>query len=220
MAGLLAVLGFAASTQVQVRGSDESFASYRQEDLLALVDGLDGSIARSRSELSRLRETGSELRADVRDDELLAARAEDRTAPLRIIAGAEPVTGPGLRMTIADPDGEVGFDLVVDLVQDLRTGGATAIELNDAVRVGGDTWFSGLGGGITADGTELGRPYVIDVVGPPISMAAQLAFPSGGADRIRREGGEIVYDQLDEVRVDSVRPLQPQPLTTPTGPVL
>lgn len=217
--GLLALLGLAVSTQVQQRGNDESLAAYREGDLISLVDGLDGSIDRSRAELTRLRTTGQQLRQGTVDDELAAARAQDRTEPLELLAGTEPVRGPGLRITIADPEGDVGFDLVVDLVHDLRGAGADAIEIDDRVRLGADSWVSGLGGGITVDGTQVSRPYVVEVVGEPATLAGALAFPRGGADRMRSAGARVTYERVT-VDAASVRELPDQPRTEPTGPAL
>lgn len=217
--GLLALLGLAVTTQLQERGDDRTFATYREADLLALVDGLDGSIRRNRAELARLRTTRDQLSSDLEDDRLVTARAEERTAPLEILAGLEPVTGPGLRITIEDTEGVVGFDLMIDLVEDLRGAGADAIELDDRVRLGGDSWFSGLGGGITADGTDLERPYVLEVAGQPASLAGALGFPRGGADRMRRAGATVTYEQAT-VEVTSVRRLPDQPNAEPTGPAL
>ncbi len=219
VAGLLAVLGLAVTTQVQFRGGDESYESYREADLLSLVDGLDGSIRRSRAELARLRQVREQLRSDLADDELRTAQARDRIGPLQILQGLEPVRGPGVRVTIGDPDGVVGFDLVVDLVQDLRAAGATAIEFDDTARLGAESWISGLGGGITVDGTEVDRPYVIDVVGDPASLAGALDFPRGGADRMRRAGADVTFEQ-DTVAVTSTRRLPEQPTAEPTGPAL
>ncbi len=220
VAGLLALLGLAVATQVQTRGGDESLEAYREEDLIALVDGLDGSIRRTRAELARVRATRQQLREGLAEDELVASRAEERAAPLERLAGLEPVRGPGLRITIADPAGEVGFDLVVDLLQDLRAAGADAIEVDDRVRLGTDSWVSGLGGGITVDGADIPRPYRLEVVGEPATLAGALAFPRGGADRMRDQGARVTYEEAASLDVSTVRDLPAQPRAEPTGPAL
>lgn len=219
VACLLALVGIAVATQVQLRDENESLTAYRQQDLIALVDGLDGSIRRTRAELARLRTTRQQLREDLADDELVAAQAEERTEPMERLDGLEPMRGAGLRITIGDPEGEVGFDLVVDLLQDLRAAGADAIEIDDRVRLGADSWVSGLGGGIIVDGTDIPRPYVIEVVGEPATLAGALAFPRGGADRMRLEGATVEYEQVT-VDATAVRPLPDQPQAEPTGPAL
>lgn len=217
--GLLALLGLAVATQVHERGADTSFAAYREEDLLSLVDAIDGGIRRGRADLARLRTARAELRADLAEARLQTAQARDRTAPLEVLAGTEPVTGPGLRITIEDPDGAVDFDLVLAMVEDLRGAGADAIEFDDAVRIGGDSWISGSGSPIVVDGTEVPRPYDIDVVGAPATLAGALSFPRSGADDMRRLGASVTYER-GTVDVTSVRDLPVQPNTEPTGPAL
>lgn len=219
VAGLLVLLGLAVTIGVQERGGDAGYASYREDDLLTLVDGLDASITRSRAELARLRTTRDQLRTDLAADRLAAAQAEERAAPLEVLAGLEPVRGSGLRIVVEDPTGQVGFDLVVDLVEDLRAAGADALEVNDRVRLGADSWFSGLGGELTVDGTAVERPYVLEAVGQPASLAGALGFPRGGADRMRRAGAEVTYEQAT-VDITTVHELPAQPNAEPTGPAL
>ena len=54
---------------------------------------------------------------------------------LRILTGTVAATGPGVTLTIDDPDGSVTAATLLDGVEELRDAGAEAIEINDSVRV-------------------------------------------------------------------------------------
>ena len=68
-----------------------------------------------------------------------SGRALDRGAgsgPRRspVLNGSVPATGPGLRVTVQDPEGGVTAGVLLDAIQELRGAGAEAIEV-DGVRV-------------------------------------------------------------------------------------
>ena len=56
-----------------------------------------------------------------------------------------PATGPGIELTISDPNGKVGPDVLLDALQELRDAGAEAVEISSldgpAVRVVASTSF-------------------------------------------------------------------------------
>lgn len=219
-AGLLAVLGLALMAQVQTRQDDDSLAGYREEDLLSLVTGLSGGIRRSEQDLAELRTSQAVLRASIAEARTTEDRAEERTAPMSVLAGRSPAAGEGLVVRVEDPEGQVASELLLDLVEDLRTAGASAIEINDEVRVGAGSWFAGEAGAVVVDDTELERPYVIDVLGRPDVLRGALAFPQGGADRMEEKGAAVTAGAPEVVEVTSTRPLPPLQHADPTGPLL
>lgn len=219
-AGLLAVLGLALMAQVQTRGADETFAGYREDDLLSLVTGLNGSIARSAQDLAELRRSQDQLREGIAEATVTQERAQQRIGPMSVLAGGEPAAGEGLVVRVEDPEGQVPSELLLDLVEDLRTAGASAIEINDRVRIGASSWFAGEAGAVVVDATELERPYVIDVVGRSGVLEGALAFPQGGADRMEEVGAIITAEAPEVVEVGSTRPLPPLQHGDPTGPTL
>ena len=58
-----------------------------------------------------------------------------------MLAGTVPVTGPGLVVTVEDPNGSVTYDTLIDIVQELRDAGAEAVAVND-IRIGVATAFA------------------------------------------------------------------------------
>ena len=130
VAVLLAALGFAAVTQVRSNGDDNTYAGYREQDLIDLLSGLAGASERSESEISRLETTLADLQSSTRSREAALAQAQKEAETLNILAGLVAVSGPGVRITIDDPDGSVGIDLLLDAIQELRTAGAEAMQFN------------------------------------------------------------------------------------------
>ncbi len=201
---LLAIVGFAAMTQVQSNERDDTYSSLRQSDLIRVLDGLAGTSQRAEDEIDRLRQTRDDLRTSTSSRQAALEQARQEASTLSILAGTVPTVGPGVRITITDDRGEIQDDTILDVIQELRAAGAEAMEFNDKVRVIAQTSVEDTGAGIAVDGEVLDAPYVIDVIGEPTTLAGSLDFAPGPVDRVRDEGGTINFEEPDEVRIDSV----------------
>lgn len=201
VAVLLAAVGFGAVTQVNATEEDDSYTGYRQQDLIDVLSGLAGASERARSEIARLEESRSDLldRSESRRSALEQAQEESDT--LAILAGLVPVRGPGVRIEI---DGTVSIDSMLDLVQELRSAGAEALEVNDRVRLVAQSSFEATEAGLVVDGELLGPPYVLEAIGEPSGLRGALSFPGGPEDSLEDDGATIVVEQLESVEVDSV----------------
>lgn len=204
VAVLLAVLGYAAVTQVRFTQVDDTYASLREQDLIALLKGLDTQSQRAESELARLERTRDDLRSDTGAREVALAQAEQQANALAIMAGLVPVTGPGIRITITETEGAVDVDSMVDMVQELRTAGAEAIAFNEEVRVVAQTSFEDAVGGISIDGQLVTSPYVVDVIGDPDTLAGAVDFPKGPRDQFEDQGATVEIDPRARVDVEAV----------------
>ena len=219
VAVLLAVLGFAAVTQVRSNDRDDSYAGKREQDLIDLLNALAGTSQRSQNEINRLEATRANLQNSSNSRQAALSQAQKDVATLNILAGLVKATGPGLRVTIDDPEGVVDVDTILDTIEELRTAGAEAIEFNDTVRVIAQTSFDDGVGGTVIDGTLVAPPYVIDVIGDPHALETAMTFLLGPQDDVENEGGTLTMKELDDVEVDAVRqPVRPefaQPGATP-----
>ncbi|MBA2952667.1 DUF881 domain-containing protein [Nocardioides sp. MAH-18] len=204
VAVLLALVGYAAVTQVRFTNVDDTYASLREQDLIALLKGLDTQSQRAESELARLRRTRDDLRSDTGAREVALAQAEKQVDALAIMAGLVPVTGPGVRITITETDGSIDVDSVVDMVQELRTAGAEAIQFNEEVRVVAQTSFEDAVGGIAVDGQVVTSPYVVDVIGEPDGLEGAVVFPKGPRDQFEDQGATVTVDKRARVDIEAV----------------
>jgi uncharacterized protein YlxW (UPF0749 family) len=208
---LLAVLGFAAVVQVRDTEQDNTYEGLREQDLIEILNALTGTAERARRERDRLEQTRDELRSENTSREAALAQTQERARNLNILAGLVPVTGPGIRITIDEGTGPVSVGSLLDIVQEMRTADAEAIEFNNEVRVVAQSSFDLAVGGIELDGYLLEPPYVIEVIGDPHSLSGGLTFASGPIETLEQyDGATVEVEELDSIDIESVRePLRP-----------
>lgn len=201
---LAALLGFAMVAQVQETRSS-GLENLRQEDLVALLDGVNQQSLKLSKEVDHLTRTKTQLQSSGGDQAALQA-ATDRLRTLGILAGTLPATGPGIRMTIQDPKNVVQPSDVLNAVEELRDAGAEAIQLG-SVRIVADSYFTASGsGGLLADGQPVPAPYVITAIGDPHTMATAMAIPGGVVDALKQLGATPSVKSADRVDVTALRP--------------
>jgi uncharacterized protein YlxW (UPF0749 family) len=211
VAVLLALLGYAAVTQVRFTNVDDTYASLREQDLIDLLNGLTDTSQRAESEIARLERTRDDLRSSTGAREAALAQFQQQATNLSIMAGLVPVTGPGIRITVTETDGPVNVDTMVDMVQELRTASAEAIQINEQVRVVAQTSFEDAVGGIKVGGELVTSPYVIDVIGDPETLHGAVDFPNGPRDGFEGDGATVAVDELASLDIEAVvKPRKPE----------
>jgi uncharacterized protein YlxW (UPF0749 family) len=206
VAVLLAIVGFAAMTQVRANQHDDTFQGRRDQDLIDMLNGLAGTSQRAQAEITRLENTRADLLSSSSAREAALEQAREQADTLEILAGTVPVTGPGIRITIEEVDGPVDIDSMLDTVQELRTAGAEAMQFNGKVRVVAETSFEDGVGGIVVDGQRLEAPYVIDVIGEPATLSGGLVFAQGPIDQLEDDGATVDVVELQSLDIESVVP--------------
>ena len=218
---LLAGLGFAAVVQVRSTQTDGPLATARQEDLVQILDELSNRNDRLRAEVSALESSRSELASG--QDAAALEEARRRAQLLGVLAGTVPARGPGLLLTITDPQGLVTADVLLDTLEELRAAGAEAVQVEGpvdlsvdpsrasvgaSVRVAASTAFvGGEQGGVVVDGTQLYAPYRFVVVGDPETLASAVGIPGGVVANVEQRGGVALVEPRDEVEVGALRRL-------------
>jgi uncharacterized protein YlxW (UPF0749 family) len=210
---LLAVVGFASVVQVQATERDDDYEGMREEDLVQLLNSLSGASQRAENEIAELEQTRSSLRSDTDSRQAALEQARERASVLGILAGTLPAVGPGIVVTVKDPEGNVGIDQMLNGLEELRDAGAEAIELNDSVRVVAQTALEDGQNGIVVDETELTPPYTVEVIGDPHTLAEALNIYSGFVDDIEGPdiGGSVTIEETTSVEVATLtEPLDPE----------
>ena len=180
-------------------------------DLNAEADALQGEIAELRIQLS-------DLRRSSQDESAAAEAADEQLRSLQVLAGTTPVQGPGVLVTVTDPNGSLTYDTLIDVVQELRDAGAEAVAVND-IRIGVATAFAERDQRITVDGTPLTTPYRIAAIGQPATLDGGLKIPGGAVDAISTiRGVDVEVARRVEVSLpalsrppqfDAARPVRP-----------
>lgn len=207
---LLAVLGFAAAVQVSEVDSDDAYSGTRREDLVQLLQSLSVAQDRAAGRLADLEETRDALQLSTEQRQAALLESQERLDSLRLLSGQVAAVGPGVRITIDDPDGTVGAATLLNAVEELRDSGAEAIEVNEAARVVAQTWFGDgpdpADASLVVDSRTVSAPYVVEVIGDPATLAEATAFPGGLTDEAEALGGTVSVVTSDELRVESLAP--------------
>lgn len=204
VAVLLAVVGFAGITQMRTTAEDDTYSGYREQDLIDLLTGLAGTTQRAEAEISRLEDIRDDLRSSTTARTAAIEEARREARALEVLAGTVAVTGPGIRVTIEEDRGTVRASAVVDMIQELRSAGAEAIEINDQVRLVAGSWAVQAGDGIEVDGVQLSPPYVVEAIGTATTLDGAMSFPDGPTQTFERDGAATVdVDEVDQLEIAS-----------------
>lgn len=206
IAVLFVLLGFAMAVQVRAHQSARSFETARPDELVGVLDSLSQRSERLRAELQELRQTKRQVESGYRKRQALVQSARQRAETLGLLAGTLPATGPGIELTIDDPEGRVGATLLLDALQELRDAGAEVIQIGD-VRVVASTHFVNPpdGRGIVVNGRTLRPPYRLLAIGDPSTMSAALGIPGGVLESLSGLGAQATVVERDDIEVTALR---------------
>ncbi len=211
VAVLVGVLAFAAVTQARITGQDDTYAGLRQSELIQALNGLQSASRKAERDIADLEATRNRLRSSTQRRTTALDQATQEVKTLGVLAGTVPATGPGIRITVQDPRGDLTLNHLLDGVEELRNAGVEAIEINDKVRVIAQTSFEDVSGGVQVDGVVLKPPYVIDAIGNADTLAGALQFQEGFIDDVTLDGGSVKVTKPDKINVTVTRtPARPR----------
>lgn len=207
---LLAVVGFASVAQVQANGRDDDYEGMREEDLVQLLNSLASASQRAENDIAQLEQTRASLRSDTDARQAALSQARGRAEVLGILAGTLPAVGPGIVVTVKDPQRNVGIDQMLNGIEELRNAGGEAIEINDAVRVVAQTELEDGEQGIIVDGTQLAPPYTLEVIGDPHTLSTALNIRGGFVQDIEDStiGGDVTIEEASQVEVATLAEME------------
>ncbi len=199
---LTLVLGFAIATQIR-QNSVSGLANLRQDELVRVLDDVNQRAARLDQQVRELESQRETLNSGANTTAAAVAQAQRRLDQLSVLAGTVPVQGPGIKLTIADPNSGVKAPLLLDVLQELRDAGAEVIQVG-AVRVVAESAFSDAGSSVTLDGQTLPRPFVILAIGDAQTLGSAMNIPGGIVNTVSRAGGTATVEQLPRVNIDAL----------------
>lgn len=202
---LLFVLGLGLAIQVRSTSDSGALRGARQEDLVRILTELDNRTQRLQDEKRRLETQRSELETSSNQAEEARKQTEQKAQQLGVLAGTVAAQGPGINLTIADPQGGLEADKLLDTLQELRAAGAEAIQIND-VRVVADTYFTQGSDGIEIDGRKVAQPYRFKVIGNPQDLEPALNIPGGVVQTLKKEQATAEVVRSEKIVVDALRP--------------
>jgi len=212
---LLGLLGFALAVQVRSNTSTSGLSAARQEDLVRILDDLSSREERLRRQIAELEAARTRLSSAGDRSTTALEEARKRSTALGILAGTVAAQGPGIRLTLADPERRLGPEDLLDAVEELRAAGAEAIQVGP-VRIGLDSAFTAADRGIAVDGVTLAAPYAILAVGDPPTLSTAMEIPGGVSDTARRARGDARIEQQDRVVIRALRGIRAPRYSEPT----
>ena len=199
IAAVTFLLGVLVVVQLRTQASSAAFAGLSSQDLTVLVANLDDRNDQLRTEVATLeRELGvlsqNTQRGDVSLDEL---RADLRR--VRLYAGIDPATGPGVTITVRGPIDGPGIE---DLVNELRNAGAEAMALDDVRLVPGVVAI-GPAGSVMLGSDALADPFTLSAIGAPDKLTGSLTRPGGIIAQLSATQPEVSVEvtPLDRIAV-------------------
>lgn len=211
---LTLLLGFAIAVQVHANSSSDSLSGLRETDLIGILDNQNARGDRLRQQITELEQTLRRLQDSGDRNAAARQQAEQDAAALGILLGTLPATGPGVKVTITDPDRKLTAEDLLDVVEELRGAGAEAIQFGP-VRVSTSTSFTTSGGAIAIDGNVLTGPYTVFAIGDSKTLDTALNIPGGVAAATRAAGGDLVVDERDVVTITVIRSLSTPKYASP-----
>jgi uncharacterized protein YlxW (UPF0749 family) len=200
---LLALVGFGAVTTVRANVDDATYSGYRQQDLIDLLSGLAGTSQRAQDQLDKLDRTRQQLLNATSQRQAAVNQAQEQLSTLQVLAGTVPVTGPGITVTITQVTEYVNVDHFLDLIEELRSNGAEALEVNGHRIVAQTSFDQTTGHILTLDGERLTAPYVLRAIGEPTTLAAAITFTRGPEYELSQDGARVDIVQSQSLTIHS-----------------
>jgi uncharacterized protein YlxW (UPF0749 family) len=209
-----AVAGLLFATSAQTADGTDLRATGRT-DLADVIRNQTFAVKRQAAAVQRLQAEVDRLTAQSSPDSAAVSKVRRQADSLAPLVGTQPVTGPGLRVTLDDakrtaaslPDGFTADDIVVhqqdvqSVVNALWAGGAEAMMLQDQ-RVISTSAVRCVGNTLILQGRVYSPPYVITAVGDVQRMRRSLQ--SDPSLVIYRQYADLLglrYDVEDKARV-------------------
>jgi uncharacterized protein YlxW (UPF0749 family) len=210
VAALLCVLGYAAVVQVQTNTEDSTYAGLREQELIDILSGLAGTTQKAQEQIEELEGTRDELEDQTLQQQTALQRAEEQVDTLRVIAGTVPVSGPGITIEIDPGADPLRLTALLDLIEELRTSGAEAMEIEgadgEAVRLVASSSIevSQSAEGLNVGGELISPPYRLQVIGPPDTLAGAIDFYQGPQDQLEEQGAEVKVESEEKIDIESI----------------
>ncbi|TQL68668.1 uncharacterized protein YlxW (UPF0749 family) [Nocardioides albertanoniae] len=209
VAVLLCVLGYAAVVQVQTNTEDSTYAGLREQELIDILSGLAGTTQKAQEQIEDLESTRDELEDQTLQQQTALQRAEEQVDTLKVIAGTVPVSGPGITIEIEPGSDPLRLTALLDLIEELRTSGAEAMEIEgadgEAVRLVASSSIevSQPDPGLDVGGELVSPPYRLHVIGPPDTLSGAIDFYQGPRDQLEDQGADVKVKSREKIDIES-----------------
>lgn len=208
----LCLVAMATMWQFRARNADETYSGLRRDELVALMEQLNTSSDDLRRQIAAEEAAKRDLESGATSRRRAAEQANKRIQELKILAGTAPAEGPGITLTIDDPQAKVTPELLLDGIEEMRDAGAEVMELN-GVRVVASTWLGRGTDSIVVDGTAITAPFVLKVIGDPHALEEGARFRGGLVSRAQAPevGAKVTIEAATKILITALhKPVDPR----------
>lgn len=175
IAAVALILGLLVVVQLRSQAGNTGLEALSAQDLTVLVGNLNTRNEQLRVEIATTERELADLQGARSRGESSVDQLRLDLARVRAWTGLDPVTGTGIRITIAGP---IAGDGVQDLLNELHNAGAEALAVKD-VRVVQGTVVAGPAGSLSVENTALVDPFEISALGNPATLTGSLTRAGG-----------------------------------------
>ncbi|MDQ1740483.1 MAG: hypothetical protein QOE53_2135 [Pseudonocardiales bacterium] len=213
---LLAMLGFALAVQVRSNSQTDALAGAREADLVRILDDQNSRIERLQDQIDDLQAAKQRLSESGSNNAAARQEAQRQADALAVLTGAAAAHGPGIRVSITDPQHALRAEELLDVVEELRGAGAEVIQFGP-VRIGASSAFTDSGSGVSLDRTLLQEPYEVLAIGDPNTLDTALNIQGGVVNTVHAAGGEVHIAEQSALSITATRTIPTPKYATPTG---
>lgn len=205
IAAVCMLIGILIVTQLRAQQtSSQSLQSATESDLSHIVSNLNNEINMLRAEAANLRLQLFKIERASNDSSAIMKESVNNLNNLRIIAGLTKVRGPGIKIRVIDDNKSLNSYDLVDIITELRVGGAEAIAVN-GVRIVSQTGITKQEQDVYIDQKLISPPYEILAIGNTDVLHESLTLAGGVRDKLSSLKGVSFYiTKENNIRIDSV----------------
>jgi uncharacterized protein YlxW (UPF0749 family) len=202
--GLVCLLiGLLIVTQLRAQQStSKALQTASESDLSQIVGNLNSEIYALKAETADLRLQLFKIERANNDSSAVMTESFKNINNLKILAGLTKAKGPGVRMRISDRNGSINSNDLVDIITELRVGGAEAITIN-GVRVIVQTGIGEKNHKLLIGGNQISAPYDIKAIGNPDVLQETLAIAGGIRDKLSSlTGVRVSISKVNSIQIN------------------
>lgn len=200
--------------KVQANSNTTNPLSQKNTNLVMIINDLEKEIKSQEDTIEQIRNDLSELQNESSGGKT-AQELQEQLKAARVAAGLTPVIGKGLIITIddnkeglkANPQDDpnkyiVHYDYLLNLVSDLKIGGAEAISINGQ-RLITSSEIRCVGNLILVNMTRIAPPYEISAIGSPLLLAEIVN--NGELDILKSLNFPVSLQESDQVIIPAYK---------------
>lgn len=215
------VLGFILAFSYRTVGSNHKELDESQSDLFVQEEKYREDLIEQQERNKELTDELFDKQKNIQEFEQEFSNKEENHAvlvekakDLRLLLGAIPAKGTGIRVTMEDADYDpsvqnpndyiVHESHVLRVINELKIAGAQGMTINGQ-RVNSNSYIKCTGPVIMIDGRTFPAPFTIEAIGDPKVLSPALHLKGGVIDGLLRDNIVVTTEEVKEINLPAIR---------------